>query len=119
MLDTDFPVETKFDTLPDATTRRAFVRTLRAVVDWRGQVVTMLDRAYLARALPTLLVWGDRDPVLPVAPPLPNEVPGAPPERPLPPPVEPPFSQDDKNAAATHDRTKQAGLMGILNLQIV
>jgi pimeloyl-ACP methyl ester carboxylesterase len=54
-----------FDTLPDATTRRAFVRTLRAVVDWRGQVVTMLDRAYLARALPTLLVWGDRDAIIP------------------------------------------------------
>jgi pimeloyl-ACP methyl ester carboxylesterase len=54
-----------FDTLPDATARRAFVRTLRAVVDWRGQVVTMLDRAYLARGLPTLLIWGDRDAVIP------------------------------------------------------
>jgi pimeloyl-ACP methyl ester carboxylesterase len=54
-----------FDTLPDAVTQRAFVRTLRAVVDWRGQVITMLDRAYLARDIPTLLVWGTRDPVLP------------------------------------------------------
>ena len=32
------------DALPDATSRQAFLRTLRAVVDWRGQVVTMLDR---------------------------------------------------------------------------
>lgn len=32
------------DALPDATSRSAFISTLRAVVDWRGQVVTMLDR---------------------------------------------------------------------------
>ena len=35
------------DALPDATSRSAFISTLRAVVDWRGQVVTMLDRCYL------------------------------------------------------------------------
>ncbi|MFF3494626.1 alpha/beta fold hydrolase [Streptomyces sp. NPDC002795] len=55
------------DALPDQNSRDAFIRTLRAVVDWRGQVVTMLDRCYLARGIPTLLVWGDRDSVLPVA----------------------------------------------------
>ncbi len=54
------------DALPDATARSAFIRTLRAVVDWRGQVVTMLDRCYLARGMPTLLIWGQRDSVLPV-----------------------------------------------------
>jgi pimeloyl-ACP methyl ester carboxylesterase len=54
-----------FDTLPDETARTAFVRTLRAVVDWRGQVVTMLDRCYLARGMPTLLIWGKRDAVIP------------------------------------------------------
>lgn len=54
------------DALPDATARSAFLRTLRAVVDWRGQVVTMLDRSYLVRALPTLLVWGTLDSVLPI-----------------------------------------------------
>ena len=52
--------------LPDATARAAFIRTLWAVVDWRGQVVTMLDRCYLARAVPTLLMWGARDSVLPI-----------------------------------------------------
>ena len=52
--------------LPDATARSALIRTLRAVVDWRGQVVTMLDRSYLVRALPTLLVWGTLDSVLPI-----------------------------------------------------
>ena len=54
-----------FDALPDATARRAFVRTLRAVVDWRGQVITMLDRCYLTRGMPTLLVWGAHDAIIP------------------------------------------------------
>jgi pimeloyl-ACP methyl ester carboxylesterase len=54
-----------FDALPDATSRHAFIRTLNAVVDWRGQVITMLDRCYLTRGMPTLLVWGDRDGVIP------------------------------------------------------
>lgn len=55
------------DALPDATSRAAFIRTLRAVVDWRGQVVTMLDRCYLTRGMPTMLVWGARDAVVPLA----------------------------------------------------
>ncbi len=54
------------DALPDATARSAFVRTLRGAVDWRGQVVTMLDRCYLTRGMPTLLMWGTKDSVLPV-----------------------------------------------------
>lgn len=54
------------DALPDETSRNAFIRTLRAVVDWRGQVVTMLDRCYLTEGMPTMLLWGDRDSVVPV-----------------------------------------------------
>jgi pimeloyl-ACP methyl ester carboxylesterase len=54
-----------FDALPDAASRLAFVRTLRAVVDMRGQVITMLDRCYLTRDKPTLLAWGTRDPIIP------------------------------------------------------
>ncbi len=53
--------------LPNAAARQAFVRTLRSVVDWRGQVVTMLDRSYLAEQMPSLLVWGAHDPIIPVA----------------------------------------------------
>lgn len=56
-----------FDGLPAGPARRSFTRTLRSVVDWRGQVVTMIDRSYLAEGMPTLLVWGDRDGVIPVA----------------------------------------------------
>ena len=39
--------------------RDAFLHVLRAVVDWRGQVVTMTDRAYLAANMPTCVMWGD------------------------------------------------------------
>ena len=53
--------------LPDPTAYEAYLRTLRAVVDWRGQVVTMLDRCYLTENLPVQLVWGDQDTVIPVS----------------------------------------------------
>lgn len=56
-----------FDALPDTAARRAILRTLRSGVDWRGQVITMLDHAYLAEGLPTLLVWGRHDAVIPLA----------------------------------------------------
>jgi pimeloyl-ACP methyl ester carboxylesterase len=54
------------DGMPDAAARGAFARTLRSVVDWRGQVVTMRDRAYLTEDVPVMLIWGDRDGVIPV-----------------------------------------------------
>jgi pimeloyl-ACP methyl ester carboxylesterase len=53
--------------LPEPTASAAFARTLRAVVDWRGQVVTMLDRCYLTESVPVQLIWGKRDSVIPVS----------------------------------------------------
>ncbi|MFZ2178507.1 MAG: alpha/beta hydrolase [Rhodococcus sp. (in: high G+C Gram-positive bacteria)] len=53
--------------LPDPTAYAAYLRTLRAVVDWRGQVVTMLDRCYLTEDLPVQIIWGDQDAVIPVS----------------------------------------------------
>jgi pimeloyl-ACP methyl ester carboxylesterase len=53
--------------MPDGDSRRAFLATLRAVIDERGQRVDARDRLYLAEAMPTLIVWGVRDPVIPVA----------------------------------------------------
>ncbi|KWX61786.1 alpha/beta fold hydrolase [Mycobacterium sp. NAZ190054] len=53
--------------LPEPTASSAFARTLRAVVDWRGQVVTMLDRCYLTQSVPVQLIWGDLDAVIPVS----------------------------------------------------
>jgi len=37
------------------------------VVDWRGQVVTMLDRCYLTQSVPVQLIWGSGDSVIPVS----------------------------------------------------
>ena len=55
-----------FDALPDTSARQAILRTLRSSVDWRGQVITMLDRAYLAEGIPTLIIWGRRDAIIPL-----------------------------------------------------
>jgi len=52
--------------LTDARTQRAFVHTIRAVIDVAGQRVSARDRLYLAAAVPTMIVWGDRDGVIPV-----------------------------------------------------
>jgi pimeloyl-ACP methyl ester carboxylesterase len=51
--------------LRDPATRAAFLHVLRHVTDWRGQLITMRDRAYLTEGLPTLLIWGECDHVLP------------------------------------------------------
>ena len=56
-----------YSSLSDPASRRAFARELRAVVDYRGQVVSASDRLHLSAAYPTLIVWGDRDPMIPVA----------------------------------------------------
>jgi pimeloyl-ACP methyl ester carboxylesterase len=53
--------------LSDVEARRAFLRTLRSVVDARGQCVTAVDRLYLAEAIPMMVIWGRRDPIVPVA----------------------------------------------------
>jgi len=51
--------------LKDVEARRAFLRTLRGVADARGQAVSALDRLYLANAVPMLVIWGSRDPIVP------------------------------------------------------
>ncbi|MDX6651899.1 MAG: hypothetical protein QOJ38_680 [Solirubrobacterales bacterium] len=56
---------TGFASLGDAEARRAFIHTIRAVIDLGGQRVSASDRLYLAAALPTLIVWGDRDQMIP------------------------------------------------------
>ncbi len=55
-----------FDALPNTEARMAILRTLRSSVDWNGQVITMVDRAYLAEGVPTLVVWGRRDAIIPL-----------------------------------------------------
>src|SRR5215212_1440965 len=46
--------------------REAFVHTLRAVIDARGQRVSATDRLYLLEAVPTLIAWGERDRTIPI-----------------------------------------------------
>jgi pimeloyl-ACP methyl ester carboxylesterase len=55
-----------YGSLADAETRTAFVHTLRSVVDVAGQRVSAADRLYLAAAVPTLIVWGANDRIIPV-----------------------------------------------------
>jgi pimeloyl-ACP methyl ester carboxylesterase len=53
--------------LPEPMASSAFTRTLRAVVDWRGQMVTMLDRCYLTGSIPVQIIWGTHDVVVPIS----------------------------------------------------
>jgi pimeloyl-ACP methyl ester carboxylesterase len=55
-----------YSSLSDAETRQAFLRTLRSVVDPRGQAVSALNRLYLTSELPTMVIWGDQDRIIPV-----------------------------------------------------
>jgi len=56
-----------YATLSDPHRRKAFLATLRSVVGTEGQRVAAQDRLYLAAELPLLIVWGDRDPIIPVS----------------------------------------------------
>jgi pimeloyl-ACP methyl ester carboxylesterase len=47
--------------------REAFLQTLRAVIDVRGQRVSATDRLYLLEPMPTMIVWGERDNTIPLA----------------------------------------------------
>jgi pimeloyl-ACP methyl ester carboxylesterase len=55
-----------YGSLVDAGARQAFIHSLRAVVDPGGQRVSATDRLYLAAEMPSLIVWGRRDPLIPV-----------------------------------------------------
>ena len=55
-----------FESLGDGAARRAFVHTARSVIDPAGQRVDATDRLYLAEHVPSLIVWGDRDRMIPV-----------------------------------------------------
>jgi pimeloyl-ACP methyl ester carboxylesterase len=47
--------------------RRAFLQTLRSVIDARGQKVSARDRLRLLDPIPTLIVWGERDHTIPLS----------------------------------------------------
>lgn len=53
--------------LADPKALSAFARTVRGVVDGRGQFITMLDRAYLMPSIPKQIIWGEDDMVIPAS----------------------------------------------------
>ena len=55
-----------FASLDNAGSRQAFLHTVRSVIEPGGQRVSAQDRLTLAALLPTLIVWGERDSIIPV-----------------------------------------------------
>jgi pimeloyl-ACP methyl ester carboxylesterase len=56
-----------FASLDNAGSRQAFLHTVRAVIEPGGQRVSAHDRLALASLIPSLIVWGERDSIIPVA----------------------------------------------------
>jgi len=55
-----------YQSLSNAEARSAFIHTLRGVIDPTGQRINASDRLYLASKMPSLIVWGRRDRIIPV-----------------------------------------------------
>ncbi|HXR29558.1 MAG TPA: alpha/beta fold hydrolase [Solirubrobacterales bacterium] len=54
-----------YASLAEPRRRKAFLATLRSVVDTEGQRIAAADRLYLAEEVPLLIAWGARDPIIP------------------------------------------------------
>jgi len=54
-----------YASLADPDRRAAFLATLRSVIHTGGQRVHAGDRLYLAEGMPVLIIWGERDPIIP------------------------------------------------------
>jgi pimeloyl-ACP methyl ester carboxylesterase len=55
-----------YQSLSNAEARSAFIHTLRSVIDPTGQRINGSDRLYLASQMPSLIIWGRRDRIIPV-----------------------------------------------------
>jgi pimeloyl-ACP methyl ester carboxylesterase len=55
-----------FASLDNDGSRQAFLHTVRAVIEPSGQRVSAQDRLALAELLPSLIVWGENDSIIPV-----------------------------------------------------
>lgn len=53
------------ENMKDPRSRRALAHVVRACVDLHGQIITMVDRAYLTEHLPLCVLWGAQDAVIP------------------------------------------------------
>jgi pimeloyl-ACP methyl ester carboxylesterase len=54
-----------YASLADTGARQAFLHSLRAVIEPGGQRVSAVDRLYLAEMMPSLILWGGADPLIP------------------------------------------------------
>jgi pimeloyl-ACP methyl ester carboxylesterase len=54
-----------YSSLSEAGARQAFIHSLRAVIDPLGQRVSARDRLYLSVMVPSLIIWGANDPLIP------------------------------------------------------
>jgi pimeloyl-ACP methyl ester carboxylesterase len=68
-----------YESLSTPEARNAFIHTLRSVIDPTGQRINASDRLYLAAKMPSLIVWGGRDRIIPVehAQPTHEDMPGS------------------------------------------
>ena len=55
-----------YASLADPDRRAAFLATLRSVISVGGQRIYAGDRLYLTEGIPVLIMWGARDPIIPV-----------------------------------------------------
>jgi pimeloyl-ACP methyl ester carboxylesterase len=55
-----------YQSLSNAEARTAFIHTVRSVIDPTGQRINASDRLYLASKMPSLIVWGRHDRIIPV-----------------------------------------------------
>ncbi len=53
--------------LGSAAGRRAFLATLRGVIGFSGQRGSMIEMRRLAEHIPILLIWSERDPIIPIS----------------------------------------------------
>jgi pimeloyl-ACP methyl ester carboxylesterase len=56
-----------YASLTDSANRQSFIRTIRSVIDPGGQTVSAMDRLYLTQQVPTMVVWGEQDTIIPVS----------------------------------------------------
>jgi pimeloyl-ACP methyl ester carboxylesterase len=55
-----------YQSLANAEARNAFIHTVRSVIDPTGQRINASDRLYLTAKMPSLIIWGRRDKIIPV-----------------------------------------------------
>ena len=56
-----------FGSLSDPESRRAFLDTIRASAGLSGQRASAIDKLYIAEEIPTTMIWGRRDRIIPVS----------------------------------------------------